>query len=309
MKKVLIFGCGGFVGKYLAEEFFNHGYQVIGTGIGNPTQQVERFVSLYSQGNILDSSFVENLIEEIRPDFIVNLAAISSVGNSWRIPQETISVNVNGTINILESVKKIDIDSKILLIGSSEEYISSDKKINEDFPIIANNPYGISKVTQEHFAKLYRNEYGMKVIITRTFNHTGVGQPVNFAIPSFVKQAANIHNSKSPGIMKVGNLGAYRDLGDVRDMVSAYRMILESDTEEFVFNVGSGNCYCLKDIVEYITSLSGQNIEICIDKDKLRPLDNPIIWCDNSKLKREIGWAPQYTVYDAINLMFEDMTQ
>ena len=145
----------------------------------------------------------------------------------------------------------------------------------------------------------------MNIVNTRTFNHTGIGQPLTFAIPSFVKQAANIHNSGKPGIMRVGNLDAYRDIGDVRDMVSAYRLILEKDTKETVFNVGSGSKYLLKDIVNYIISLSQQKITIHVDPNMLRPLDNPIIWCDNSKIKKELGWEPRYSVFTAIDLMFE----
>ncbi len=309
MKKVLIFGCGGFVGKYLSIEFISYNYQVYGTGNFEASDEVNDLINKYLIGDILDYPFVKELIKSIQPDYIINLAAISSVGESWKIPQKTIEVNTVGTLNILEAVRESDINPTILLIGSSEEYAVSNERISEDCPIIANNPYGISKVTQEQFSELYRNEYGMKIINTRTFNHTGIGQPTAFAIPSFVRQVADIHNSGKTGVIAVGNLDAHRDLGDVRDMVSAYRMILESNTKETVFNVGSGCCYHLKEILKYIISLSEQKIEIKVDSDKLRPLDNPIIWCDNSKIKNEIGWSPKYTVYDAIDLMFEKLTK
>ena len=309
MKSVLIFGCNGFVGHYLAKEFKDHDYLVIGSGITEPDNELLEFVDTYEQLDILDKDRVSETIKKICPTFIVNLAAISSVGASWHIPVDTIEVNVNGSINILEAVKEFSINSKVLLIGSSEEYAVTDSRISEDNEVNANNPYGISKVTQERFAELYRKEYGLKIINTRTFNHSGVGQSDVFAIPSFVKQVAEIHNSGKAGVISVGNLEVHRDLGDVRDMVSAYRMILESNTNCNVFNVGSGTCYHLEELLHYIVSLSDQAIEIKVDPLKLRPIDNPIIWCDNSLIRRETGWEPKYTIYDAIDSMFASMVK
>lgn len=308
MKSTLIFGCSGFVGGYLAKELAANGYTVVGTGLTDINESTKKYIEDYYVVNILDYEKVFDLINVCAPEYIINLAAISSVGESWRIPQLTMNVNVNGTLNILEAVRRCGINSKILLIGSSEEYSVSESRISENYPINANNPYGISKVTQEHFAELYRKEYGMRIISTRTFNHTGVGQLDSFAIPSFVKQVAEIHNSGNPGVISVGNLGVKRDLGDVRDMVSAYRMILESSTQQTVFNVGSGICYSLDDILNYIISRSDQKIEVQVDSNKLRLLDNPIIWCDNTLIKDEIGWKPEYTVFDAIDAMFLNYT-
>ena len=198
--------------------------------------------------------------------------------------------------------------TKVLLVGSSEEYEVSRDIISEEYPICANNPYGISKVTQEQFANLYRNEFGLNIVCTRTFNHTGPGQSTGFAIPSFVKQVAEIQKNGCAGAIFVGNLSAIRDLGDVRDMTRAYRIILEGECKHELYNVGSGRCYCLEEIVNYIIGLSEQKIEIIIDQQKLRPLDNPIIWCDNSRLRNDFEWEPQYTIYDAINEMYKEMT-
>lgn len=309
MKRVLIFGCGGFVGGYLAKEFSESGYEVIGTDILEPENMSMRFCSDFLCMNFLEADKTCNIVKNVNADYIINLAGISSVGDSWRIPQLTMDANVKGTLNILEAVKNTGRNPKILLIGSSEEYGASNLRISEDFPIKACNPYGISKVTQEYFSEIYRNEFKMHIINTRTFNHTGLGQTERFVIPSFVKQIADIHNSRKSGIVKVGNLSAKRDFGDVRDMVRAYRMILESDTRGTLFNVGSGSVYELEEILKYIISLTDMHVEIQIDKAKLRPVDNPVVWCDNSYIKKEIGWEPRYTVFDAINEMFKSYTE
>ncbi len=306
-EKVLIFGAGGFVGSYLAEEFCSHGYEVFGTDIAELRASVPS-LSRYDVMDMLNAEDVMSLIGSIRPDYIVNLAAISSVGDSWRIPQKTIAVNVNGTLNILEAVRQLELGAKILLIGSSEEYAVSDSPISEDYELNASNPYGISKIAQENFAELYRSSCGLDIISTRTFNHTGIGQPEKFVLPGFVSQAAKIHNSGKDGKIYVGNLSVRRDFGDVRDMVSAYRMLLESDTHSKVFNVGSGVCPSLAELLDYIVSLAAQRIEVIVSPEKLRPIDNPVIWCDNSRLKAETGWASRYTIYDTIREMFSAMT-
>ena len=308
MKSVLIFGSGGFVGPHLAEEFHSHGYTVYGTDIvplKNPSESFHGYTCM----DMLEYENVLKLIESTVPDYIINLAAISSVGDSWKIPQKTVNVNVCGTLNILEAVRVSGLKAKILLIGSSEEYAVADSPISEDYPLNANNPYGISKTAQENFARVYRTSYGMDIISTRTFNHTGIGQPEKFVIPSFVRQAAEIYKSGRKGTIYTGNLSARRDLGDVRDMVSAYRMILESGTDKTVFNVGSGKCYSLEDLLKYIVSLVNGDVEIAISREKFRPLDNPVIWCDNSRLRSETGWKPKYTIFDAIRGMFESMTE
>lgn len=306
MKKVLIFGISGFVGKYLADNLLNHGYEVIGTDCLYADETLLNVIHTFELMDILDSQAVYHLIKKYEPEYIVNLAAISSVASSWKIPQTTIGVNLNGTLNILEAVRQINIDTKILLIGSSEEYEISNEQIAEEHNINANNPYGISKVAQENFAKIYREEYGLKIVNTRTFNHTGIGQSDKFVISSFIKQVAEIEKQGQSGSISVGNLSARRDLGDVRDMVEAYRMLLEKDTEYNVFNVGSGSCYLLEDLLKYIISLSNQSIKIQVDEERIRPLDNPIIWCDNSRIIEAIGWKPQYTIYDTINEMYKD---
>ena len=309
-EKVLIFGCSGFVGPYLAREFYSHGYRVYGTDIMGARESLPPLLSEYAQLDMLNFDVVLELVERIAPGQIINLAAISSVRSSWDIPQRTMDVNVNGALNILEAVRKLGLRTKILLVGSSEEYAVSETKIPETYPIDANNPYGISKIAQEHFAELYRREYGMRIISTRTFNHTGVGQSERFAIPCFVKQVADIHSQKGSGKIYVGNLSVRRDFGDVRDMVRAYRLLLESDTRKTVFNVGSGNCYSLEDLLRYVISLTprSKDIELVVSEEKLRPVDNPVIWCDNALLRKETGWGPEHTVFDAINEMFSALT-
>ena len=303
MEKVLIFGIGGFVGSYLSNEFLNNGYSVVGSD-RQKGNMLSDSVSFY-EADLMDGKAVEELIKLEQPDIIVNLAAVSSVGQSWNMPQTTISVNVIGALNIMEAARKFEKKPKVMFIGSSEEYIISSNPLDENTALDATNPYGISKVTQEQFAKMYRKQYGLQIYCVRPFNHTGLGQRDTFVLPSFCKQVAEIEKSGNPGTIKVGNLTVQRDFSHVKDIVRAYRMIVESDDCETVYNVGSGEAYRLDQILKYITELSSQSIKIEIDSERFRPSDQPIICCNHDLITEKLGWEPKFTVFDALKEMFE----
>ena len=303
MSRVLIFGAGGFVGSYLCKEFLNNGYKVSGTDKGEGSALPSE-VDFYKT-DLMQADEVKKLIGQIQPDIIVNLAAISSVGASWNMPQTTMAINVIGALNIMEAARKSEQKPRILFFGSSEEYVISENPLDENTQLNANNPYGISKVTQEQLAKLYREQYGLKIYCVRPFNHTGIGQRDTFVLPSFCKQVAEIDKSGKDGKIQVGNLKVKRDFSHVKDVVRAYRMIVESDNCNQIYNVGSGNAYSLEDMLTYIIGLSDQNIEIEVDQNRIRPTDQPVICCDRSLIGKELGWEPQYNVYDALREMYE----
>ena len=273
--KVVIVGAAGFVGKYLTRELEAAGHSVVTADL--------------PEVNLQNAPQVEALIEGAKPDAIVNLAAISSVGASWKCPADTISVNVNGTLNLLEAIRKHAPHAKTLLIGSAEEYAipEGNKALKETDPLEASNPYGISKIAQENFAQLYRKKYGMQIVCTRSFNHTGVGQTTTFALPSFVKQVAEIDKSGKPGKILVGNLSAWRDFSDVEDVVHVYRMLLENENEFDTYNVGSGIANRIEDLLkDVILKFTPAEIEIVVDPEKVRPVETPYLCADNTRIKK-----------------------
>lgn len=302
MKKVLIIGIDGFVGGYLANEFSDNGYSVSGTTIGNTANIVRRY-NIYRL-DILNIKDVENIICEISPDVIVNLAAISSVGESWSVPQATMQVNLIGALNILETIKNHSLNIKLLFIGSSEEYIASNEPINEEVLLNSNNPYGISKIALEEMVRLYRDRYGMTIYYVRAFNHTGIGQRDTFVLPSFCKQVAKIKYSGLKETMKVGNISVKRDFSHVKDVVRAYRLIIEKGDSNEIYNVGSGKAYSLKELLEYVIHLSEESIKYEVDKSRFRPTDHIYMCCDNSKITSELNWTADYTVFDALAEMY-----
>lgn len=302
MNKALIFGIGGFVGPYLARELKQHGYEVYGTD----TRDVEdsfRFDG-YLRCNILDKDNVKKVIERVQPTHIINLAAVSSVGQSWKMPELTMQVNVNGTLNIFESCIALNIKPRILLIGSSEEYIPCDHPMDENTPINANNPYGISKVAQEQFAAIYRKKYDWDIFCVRAFNHIGVGQRPTFVIPSWCKQVADIERGQQEPVIKVGNLNVSRDFSDVRDVVSAYRLIIESEYFHEVFNVGNGETIKLIDVLNYIKSFSTKEITIEVEKTLIRSNDNSSICANVNKLINKLGWSQRYKIKETLKEIY-----
>lgn len=297
--KALITGVNGFVGNYLSKYLIEQGYTVYGTVIEDNVQMDNINIK---KMNLLNKSEVMETIKSIKPDYIYHLAGQSAVGLSWKEPTLTMNVNINGTINLLDSVRENNIDTKVLIIGSSDEYgviKPEDCPINEEHPLNPTSPYAISKMTQEEVAKLYINSYKMNLIMVRAFNHIGPKQSKNFVVSDFASKVAEIENGAEP-IIRVGNLESYRDFTDVRDIVRGYVMLMENGTIGELYNIGSGNAYKIQDILDMLLSLANTKIKVETDPDKLRPSDVPIIQCDNSKIKSHINWVPQYDIKNTL---------
>lgn len=305
MKKALIIGVNGFVGTYLSNELKSNGCRCYGAdlNIENINSENIEVIKL----DILNKEMVKEVLNDIKPDYIINLAAISSVKLSWLIPQKTFEVNVTGTINILEAMKDLGLKSRLLLIGSSEQYGSIDysTSVSEECELKALNPYGISKATQEKLAIMYSKAYGLDVLMVRAFNHIGPGQGKGFVVPDFASQLIDIEKGKLESIISVGNLSAERDFTDVRDVVRAYRFILEKGITTEIYNVGSGNAISIQSILDLLVLNCGKMVRVEVDYNKLRKIDTPKIECNNDKIKQQTGWSPIFNVEESLKDIME----
>lgn len=297
--RALITGIDGFVGYYLTQHLKDLGYEVFGTTILEDYRNED--ATVYSM-NLLDANQVSDVINNIKPDHIYHLAGQSAVGLSWSQPTLTMSINVNGTIHLLDSVREHCSEAKVLIIGSSDQYgpiKAEDCPITEDQPLNPVSPYGISKVTQEQMAKLYIQSYGMNIIMARSFNHIGPRQSKNFVVADFASKIVEIERGAEP-ILKVGNLESYRDFTDVRDIVRAYHMLMKHGHIGEVYNVGSNYGMKIRDLLDQMVELSKAEIQVIVDPEKLRPVDVPLVQCDNSKIKAHTGWQIANNVHQTL---------
>ena len=257
--------------------------------------------------NILDKDEVKSIINEIKPDQIYHLAGQSAVGLSWNEPVLTVNINVNGTLNLLDIIRDLKLDTAVLIIGSSDQYgiIKPEEcPVTEEHIQNPQSPYGISKKTQEELAKLYAKVYDMNIVMVRPFNHIGTGQTLNFVVPDFASKIADIEKGAEP-ILMVGNLDTYRDFTDVKDIVKGYVLLLNKGRKGEVYNIGSGKKVKVYDILKKLTDMSRIPIKIEIDQNKFRPVDVPLIVCDNSKILNDTGWKPEIGLDNTLSEILE----
>lgn len=291
--KALITGINGFVGHYLTEVLLQDGTEVYGTILQGGVN--DGLCQNILEMNLSNKEDVEHVISVVKPDYIYHLAGQSSVGLSWRNPELTIMTNVVGTIHLLDAVKMHTPQSRVLIVGSSDQYgvvKPEDCPIKESMNLSPQSPYATSKKAQEEIACQYTKAYNLDIVMVRAFNHIGPGQRKGFVIADFASQIAEIEKGVIPPVIKVGNLEAERDFTDVRDIVRAYEMVVKHGRKGDVYNVGSGNAYKIKELLDILVSHSTVSIEVQEDFERMRPSDVPLIQCDASKLKNECNWKP-----------------
>lgn len=310
---MLITGASGFVAKHFVEYLVKNNlkYDILGIDIAeNCSIKADNFK--YKQLNLLNKNELLETLSEFQPKYILHLASISSVKQSWDKPVESFVNNTNLFLNLIESVRELKLDTKVLSVGSSEEYgfYESEKMpLKEEYPLQPNSPYSIARVSQEWLSKLYSQSLGINIIMTRSFNHIGVGQRENFVVASFVKQLVDIKKSGQNGILKVGNIEVIRDFLDVRDVVDAYYKLLLSGKSGEVYNVCSGIGISLNDVILKISEILEITPNIQTDKEKIRIVDNPVVIGDNSKLKKEINWQQSHSLEDSLKTMINELME
>ncbi len=299
--KVLITGITGFAGSHLADLLLAEHPEVEVCGIKRWRSRRENIEHLEEHVRMLecdirDGSATRDVIEAERPDLIFHLAAQSFVPSSWIAPQESLSTNILGQLNIFEAIRKSGHDSRILIAGSSEEYglVHPDElPITEDQPLRPLSPYAVSKVAQDMLAYQYFQSYGLKVIRSRGFNHTGPRRPAVFVCSDFAKQVVEIELGLREPEIRVGNLEARRDFTDVRDMVNAYWLALTKGEAGEVYNIATGTSWAISEVLDKLAGMAKIDVTIVQDQKRMRPSDVPRLEGDASKLRAATGWEPR----------------
>jgi len=298
--RILITGITGFVGSHLAEyALAKEGVEVYGTVRWR--SRMDNVEHIQDRIHLLDCELRDNVavrktLEEVRPDYIFHLAAQSFVPTSWKAPAETLTTNILSELNLLESIRDLNLDTRIHVAGSSEEYglvFEDEAPITEDNPLRPLSPYAVSKVTQDYLAYQYNQSYGIFTVRTRAFNHTGPRRGQVFVTSDFSRQVALIEKDKKEPVIEVGNLEARRDFSDVRDIVRGYWLSLEKGEPGEVYNLGSGRAVTIQEMLDLILSMSDVKIEVRQMPERMRPSDVELLLCDYSKFNRATGWEPE----------------
>ena len=310
-KKALITGITGFAGSHLAELMLKEGVEVYGIQRWrSKTENIEHIKDKikFEEADLLDAHSLYTVIDKIKPDYIFHLAAQSFVQSSWASPTQTLEVNIIGTAHLFDAVRKTEHPITIQIACSSEEYgkvLPNEVPIKETNPLRPLSPYAVSKLAMDYLGYQYFESYGMRIIRTRGFNHTGPRRGDVFAESSFAKQIAEIEKGKHAPVVSVGNLEAQRDYTDVRDMVRAYYLAVQKCESGQVYNIASGKAWRIRSVLDLLLSMAKVKVEVKPDPTRMRPSDVEILIGDNSKFVAITGWKPEIafekTMEDLLN--------
>lgn len=296
-RRVLITGIAGFAGSILAQLLLaESGVEIYGVIHRHDwrIRAVRGHLHLH-KGDLRNPSWVDELIREVQPDFLLHLAAWSDVGGSWSQPWVAYELNIHCQLNLLEAVRRFAPHCRVLVVGSNEVYgrvLPEDLPVDEETPFRPNSPYGVSKIAQDMMGYQYFCNYALPIVRVRSFNHIGPGQSDDFVASAFARQIAEIEAGQRQPVLQVGNLAAVRDFTDVRDVVVAYWLVAQLGEAGAVYNVGSGQGYSIQMVLDRLLGMSDMDIRVEQDPTRLRPSDVPSMICDNRRLLQATGWQP-----------------
>ncbi len=299
--KALITGITGFAGSHLAEYLLAHQPQVEIFGIRRWRSPMENIAHIVDRVTLVETDLgdyhsVYRMLERVRPDLVFHLAAQSFVPTSWNAPAATLEINVIGQTHLFEAVRALALDPVIQIACSSEEYglvHPEETPIRETNPLRPLSTYAVSKIAQDYLGYQYFQSYGLKVVRTRGFNHTGPRRGEVFVTSNFAKQLARIKAGLDEPVIRVGNLTAKRDFTDVRDMVRAYWLAARRGKPGEVYNIASGQAITIQELLDRLIALTDVEVTVEQDPARMRPSDVEILIGDSSKFRADTGWEPE----------------
>jgi GDP-4-dehydro-6-deoxy-D-mannose reductase len=303
--RALVTGITGFVGGHLADHLLDRGDEVLGlSGSGRwpeGSAHLADAVGLEPFDLLADPpEALAGLIGRWRPDAIYHLAAQANPHASLDDPRGTWDLNLGGTLTLLEAVRKAGPGPmpRVVLVGSGVSYgnpAPEDLPVTERCPLRPNNPYAASKAAADLLGVQHFLSHGTPVVVARPFNHAGPRQEDRYVLSSFARQVAEVERGDRARI-EVGNLEVVRDFTDVRDIVRAYRLLAESGRSGEIYNIGTGRDEPLSAMLETLRGLAERPVEVVVDPARVRPVDQPMLLADASKLRADTGWEPLFSV-------------
>ena len=285
--RALITGGKGFVGAWLADHLRRCGDEVIAIDI---------------ETDITDQAALDPVVAAAAPDAVYHLAARTHVGESWKVPAEVLAVNVLGTAAVLAASRQVPGDPKVLVVSSAEIYGSvrpEQLPLGEGASVAPVTPYAASKAAAEQVALQAWRGYQQPVVVVRPFNHVGPGQAPTFAVSALARRIVEARRSGAR-TLAVGTLSTRRDFTDVRDVVQAYRLLVEHGEPGAVYNVCSGHDVAVSEVASRLLELAGADLELVTDPELVRPVDVPVLRGDPALLEGATGWKPAIPLDDTL---------
>lgn len=315
--RILITGISGFVGPYLARYIAENAPEAQVWGLVWAADPLKAPSSVQQiEGDLTDISSLDTVLSQIRPNIIFHLAAASSVASSWDHPGRYLEVNAVGTVNLLEVVRTLGIDTRVVVSSSAEVYgaVPKDQQpITEASPLEPLSPYAASKAAQDLLTAQYYNGYGMPTMRLRLFHHTGPRRPTQFVASSFAHQIARIERGLDPPRLAVGNLEAVRDFTDVRDIARAYWLAAIRGEPGAAYNVCSSRSTSIRGVLDLLLAHSEVEVEVEVDPERLRAADIACLVGDHSKFSDATDWQPDIplteTLGDLLNWWRQNIEQ
>jgi GDP-4-dehydro-6-deoxy-D-mannose reductase len=317
--RALVTGGNGFVAQWAVRAMLERGWAVTSAGIGDsPSSPVlsddEQRAAEWRTMDVTRQDEVAAVVDEARADVVLHLAAVSHVPDALRDPGRAYEVNTVGTVRLLAELRRHRTagtgDPVVLVVGSAEQYGRheiNEMPLHEDSEQRPLTLYAASKVAQEVAALQAFRSDGVRVVCTRSFNHSGVGHDARFLLPSLVARA--LEQRTRGDTLSIGNGDTVRDFLHVRDVVDAYLALLERGAAGEAYNVCSGEGISVRELAKSVLRRVGVTADVTTDPAFSRPVDVPVLVGSNAKLRRATGWAPTRTRDDIIDNLIHAATR
>jgi GDPmannose 4,6-dehydratase len=310
-QRALITGITGQDGSYLAELLLEKGYEIHGLVRGNTEQRFERLAGIQDSlalhpADLLDESSLFDVMRTVKPDEVYNLAAMSSVSQSWRLAVATAEYTAIGVTRLLEAIRDVCPEARFYQASSSEMFgRARESPQNEDTPFYPRSPYGVAKVYGHFITVNYRESFGISACSGILFNHESPRRGSAFVTRHITKGVASIKLGLSDELV-LGNLDVRRDWGYAKEYVQAMWLMLQQENpEDFV--IGTGTSHSVRDLVEFAFAAVGLKAEdhVRVDPELARPAEIEEVVADASKAKRVLGWEPKVSCEEVIEMMVQ----
>ncbi len=310
--RALVTGITGFVGGHLTEHLVAEGDLVVGLSASGrwplelkhlaKSARLER-LDLVEQGEAELAEFISRK----QPDVIYHLAAQSNPQGSMADPRGTWTLNLGGSLNLLEAVKASGQKPRVILVSSGICYGNPAPEwipVKEDCPMRPNNPYAASKAAVDLLGIQHYLSHGTDVVIVRPFNHSGPRQSPRYVLAGLALHVAEVEKGQRECV-EIGNLDVVRDFVDVRDVVRAYRLVAQLGRPGEIYNLGSGQGTKISEALEYLRSRAAVPVSVRVDPARVRPVDLAYLVASASKLHAAVGWTPQYSIEQTLADMLD----